>query len=289
LSPEDHKDLEWFFGEAPARFDRSTSGGIFDHIANSSPSAIREMGLEYGRPRALPVLNAAGDVIGRIEARDAVTARVTHESRTPSGFEPQDHDRRRFARISRLVQSLAATEHGSTHVAVLRAYFGDAGNQWAHLAVQSGPYEMVDKTVDGKPVRVAQKKTGNPCAAHASHGRIGALYALTRGGGLLLRYLAELARKKGQPDLGFTEDLRMQLEVSTPKVSDERKALLSRASSEARALVTVATLAWNDVRDQAVRDHVRDRPVVDTEKVANEHSMPVGRVRRILAEAGYGR
>lgn len=245
LSHFDHAELEWFFGVAPARFERSTSGSVLEKISSESPYEIMLRGFEYGRPGTEPVHGSQGQVIGH---RSALSARPTAEvkiaPKKPDDDETvqrEDYERTRFARISRRVQALAALPHGAVYVEVLRAYFGDSGNAWAHLALEGGPFEMVD----GK----AKKKASNPYAEHASHGRVGALYVLVRSGRLLLELLSALAKKKGQPDLGFTDDLRMRLEVCSSK-GPERKALLARARSEALALFAATVIAWNGLEAQ---------------------------------------
>jgi hypothetical protein len=274
-------DLEWFFGIAPAMLERSTAGGILDALENMSPFQIMQAGHQYGRPKTEKVYGTKGSAFEKavIGHRDGTTARPMSEYRNAKGVEPDDAALKRFARISRSVCALAAVEDGERHVAVLKVYFGDAGNVWEHLATVGGTYEVkreVDKDSDREvsvheepepgtaAARLAAPKSkhgetlSNPqpaireahsvYAGHRAHGRIGSLYALTRGGRLVLEIAARRAKKKGQPFYDFGDQVRLQVELRSTSMSTEQTALVGRARREATALFVSACFAWNRVR-----------------------------------------
>jgi hypothetical protein len=266
LSRSEAEDLEWFFGVAPSQLERSTSGGIFDRIENMSPHEIMKAGFQFGRTGTEKVLGSNGAVIG---TRSALSARPTAEYRNAGGFEPDDTNMRRFARVSRSVLRLAeggSSEEGITyevskerraagemHVAVFKTYFGDVGNVWEQLSINGGLYEVaVDNSGNALKDERGQtllRKATTPNAGHRVHGRIVSLYAITRGGKLLLEYSAKLARKRGEPWYDFGDQVRLQLELrGATKLNGEQKALLARAQREARALFVSACFAWNRVR-----------------------------------------
>jgi hypothetical protein len=236
-----------------------------------------QAGYQYGRPKAEAVRSSTTDKV--IGYRDGTTARPTSEYRNARGVEPDDAALKRFARISRSVCILSEAVDGERHVAVLKTYFGDAGNVWEHLATVGGTLEVkreVDKAgrevavyedpepgskaarmaapkdattgVAKRVPQVAVRESHSVYAGHRSHGRIGALYALTRGGQLMLAIAAKRAKKKGQPFYDFGDQRRLQIELSNPKLTGDQAALLARAQREARALFVSASAAWNRVR-----------------------------------------
>ncbi len=271
LSSADFSHLEWQFSVAPSRFERSTSQGIHDSVESSSPWEIMKAGYEYGRPTREKVYsgdavrNEGGELVRDghgnvvretvIGHRDALSARPTAELVLPSGFTPDSVASRRFAWISRALRTLPIDVSGVRLADVLGAYFGARGNHWAQLSVQGGQHVMIEaKEADGTLGDRAERtyprgfrpveNAGNPYATHAAHGRIGAVYVLTRGGALVLEHIESEAKRKGQPDYGFGTDLRLQLEVSNGR-NEERRALLARANREARALFVTACIEWN--------------------------------------------
>lgn len=263
LNRQEADDLEWFFGVAPSLFWHST--GVPSDLM--SPHEIMRAGFEYRRVRD-----------------DKITAYPTAEYRNVKGVEPDRVTMRRFGRISSSVLRLG--EGGSTpdgrvrgeiYVAVFKTYFGDAGNVWDQLAVSGGAFEVARKPgptdADGNEIFkgeaiydeakpgddkpkfkgrvpvIREKRT--PDAGLRAHGRIGSLYALTRGGKLFLEYTARLAKKRGQPVYDFGAQVRLQLELrggGGSKLNDEQRVLLGRAQREARALFVLACAAWNVVR-----------------------------------------
>jgi hypothetical protein len=132
-------------------------------------------------------------------------------------------------------------------------YFGDAGNVWEQLSINGGMYEVA-KDNSGTVLKDERgqtllRKATTPNSGHRPHGRLGSLYALTRGGKLLLEYSAKLTKKKGQPFYDFGDQVRLQLELrGATKLNGEQKALLARAQREAHVLFVSACAAWNRVR-----------------------------------------
>lgn len=257
-------DLEWFFGVAPTRFAHST-GVPSDAM---SPFEIMKAGFEYGTPSNEKVYSSQPGADGKhyvIGNRSGLTARVTAEYRNIGGIEPDRVTIRRFGRISSNVLAVAkgdGTHEGRTfgemHVSVLKTYFGDEGNVWEQLSIAGGAFEVVRDEESGRAQldekgQLLVREKRSPHSGHRTHGRIGAVYALTRGGQLLLRYSEKLAKKKGQPFYDFGDQVRLQLEVRG-KMNVEQRSLLARAQREARALFVSASFAWNRVRAREMKE-----------------------------------
>lgn len=261
LSRADVAEFEWFFGVAPSLFWHS-NGTPSDMM---SPHEIMRAGYEYRRVRA-----------------DKITAYPTAEYRNVRGVEPDSATLCRFGRMSSSVLALSEGSGspdgralGEVYVAVFKTYFGNDGNVWEQLAVSGGEFEVkrkpgpvdadgneivpgeviYEEPVPGERARLpgkvpAIRVSASPNAGHRAHGRIGSLYALTRGGQLLLEYSAKLAKRKGQPVYDFGDQVRMQLELRSgyEKLTEEQRALLARAQRESRSLFVSACFAWNRVR-----------------------------------------
>lgn len=151
-SPADAAALDWYFGPGQAAFERSTFGAMLEAAereayvtrtcANCTAGIIDATGAWCDR------CNGTGSVPVRKPRRGAEpTVRVTRH-REEVGFEPEDWQLRRYARVSRRLDALNPTD-----VAVLAAYHGDQGARWG-----------------------ATKR-----------GRLFAVYALTKAGARLLR------------------------------------------------------------------------------------------------------
>jgi hypothetical protein len=222
----EESDLLWYFGAAQAALERSTSGGTFERQGRYSPAQIKAAGYEYGRPAMEPVYSTDGEHI--IGQRSSLSAQITNEDNAPSGFSPDERAMERFAVVSRRVLALGRQPDGAQHIAVVQAYFGDAGNRWARIDVDATDPRTTDKGL----------------RSMRGHGRLAALYALTSAGQRLLRWSAEQDRKAGRADLGLPEQARMENEVAASSRSDVRKALVISAAKQARELLGLAWAAW---------------------------------------------
>jgi hypothetical protein len=274
LGRNEADDLEWFFGVAPSLFWHST--GVPSDLM--SPHEIMRAGFEYRRVRADNITayptaeyrNVKGVEPDRVTMRRF--GRIS--SSTLSLIAGPDGNAVDANGQPDLEARCASRLQGEALFLVLKTYFGNEGNVWDQLAVVGGAFEVArkegPKNADGDeiapgPVIYEEPKPGERArfkgrvplirekhsveAGHRAHGRIGSLYALTRGGKLLLEYSARIAKKKGQPWYDFSDQQRLQLELrGATKLNGDQKALLARAQREARLLFVSACFAWNRVR-----------------------------------------
>lgn len=196
-SREDETHLLWYFGLGQTAFERSTSGGMLDRAAQFANSDAW--------PR-VQVLNAAGACIGW---ESAITARPTAETRSISGYVPDEFAMTRYADVSRLMMKVERRDGLSA--TVIGLLFGDAGQRWA---------------------------TGE-------HGRLGALYHITTKGRLLIEAADKLP---GAVPLTAEQRIESICLVNKAQPKPERTIALAVCAREANKLEKRAREVWHLVK-----------------------------------------
>jgi hypothetical protein len=216
ISPYDEARLSWFFGLGQTAFERSTAGAMLKHaelFGNShvgwaySASEGREVVLFKRLPRepkSWAHLEAGKVVYGQHE----VTARPTAETRSSSGYTPDEEAMQRFADVSTVLR--VVEQRSWLAVVALESYFGDLGFMWAQQP---------------KP------------------GKLASLYHLTLAGRRLLEASAEEGRARGQPVVGAAAR-RMANEIARARKSERVRAALLRCERQAIELWRMAAEQW---------------------------------------------
>lgn len=204
LPPHDEAALDWYFGPGQTLLERSTMGGMLERARLFATDFLPDPELDTAR---------------RIWARDepwaeppgALTARPRGGGHQASGYTPEEGLLSRFARVSRIMQQLAARDVDAAGALVL--YYGDQGVRWGRTRL----------------------------------GRIFALMPFTVSGKELLQ--RERRRTKGI-DLGLShaEELSNVLEVDRVQPVAARRALAEKARREALSVYEHAAVMWVEVK-----------------------------------------
>jgi hypothetical protein len=219
ISPHDEALLTWFYSTGQTVFERSTMGPMLEHAKHFGNMFT---GVEAREDRERVIYELACERIpryatpwGRVQdgaivySGREVTARPTAETRTPSGYTPNLRDMEMHAEVTGVLRAMDWRA-----VAVLRAYYGDDGAEWARRP---------------KP------------------GRIGALFVLTRTGARMLEAAAQEAVKRGQPLASMSPQRHMANEVAA-KQTDQRRVRLLQCERQALLLRAEACAAWGEAR-----------------------------------------
>jgi len=219
ISVQDELSLTWFFSQGQIAFERSTMGPMLERAEmfgnEFTGVAVREEGrlvihqLAYERLRRDPTpwgRVADGEIV--YSGRE-VTARPTAETRNASGYTPELRDLYKHAEASMVLRTMDWRA-----VAVLRAYYGDDGAEWARRP---------------KP------------------GRIGALFVLTRAGARMLEAAEQDATKRGQPRACMSPQRHMANEVAA-KQTEQRRARLLQCERQALLLRAEAWRTWCEAK-----------------------------------------
>lgn len=214
-------DLDWYFGEGSATFERSTFGSQLEHAALFA-SATRPC-FDCG---GIPESTYGGEVGGTGFAESGaecrrccgvgwvvcdqrpsgpLTVKPKPVPRAESGYWPGHDTLVRFATVSRVIRAVAETS--PVLASVLRAYYGDQGARWGLT----------------------------------KNGRIFSVYPLTKAG----RRLLETSRRKSESRDAVLHDdevLGVEQELQRAQPNDLRRLLLTRADMEARGLHVGALL-----------------------------------------------
>lgn len=193
-SREDESHLLWYFGLGQTAFERSTSGGMLDRAA------------QFANNDAWPRVQVLGKGGACIGWESAITARPTAESRSISGYVPDEFAMTRYADVSRNMQRVERKD-GLAALA-LSVFFGDIGQKWA--------------------------------TSGAEHGRNGALYRLTVKGRALIE-----ADEKVPGAIPLPADSRMWNIAFAGAKNADRKTALAVCARQAEALEKRARAAWH--------------------------------------------
>lgn len=219
ISIHDEARLTWFFGQGQTEFERSTMGPMLDHcelfgqrgeLVYSERALGYELHAERIRRDPAPwgrVHEGAIVTTGR-----EITARPTAETRNASGYTPNDAAMELFADVSGVLRVIE--RQSWLAVAVLEAWFGDLGAQWA---------------LEKKP------------------GRLASLFHLTPAGTKLLAVSADEAATKGQPVVG-TPSRRMANEIARAGKSERVRVAVLRCERQATELKRAASEMWCEAR-----------------------------------------
>lgn len=208
-------DLDWYFGEGSATFERSTFGSQLEHAelfalatrpcfdcggipasnfgGEVGGTGFTESGSECRRCRGL------GWVVCDQRPSGPLTAKPKPEHRAESGYWPGHDTLVLYATMSRVIKAVA--EASSLLACTLRAYYGDQGARWGLT----------------------------------KNGRIFAVYPLTKAGQRLL----EVSRRRSESrDTVLRDDevLGVEQELQRAQPNDMRRLLLDKADREARVL-----------------------------------------------------
>lgn len=219
-------DLDWYFGEGSATFERSCFGAQLEHAelfaramrpcfdcgglpqsvygGEVGGSGFAESGAECKR------CSGCGWVVCEQRLTGPLTVKPKPEHRGESGYWPGHATLVRFATVSRVVRAVA--DMSAALAGALRAYYGDQGARWGLT----------------------------------KNGRIFAVYPLTKAG----QRLVEASRRRSESrDAVLREDevLGVEQELQRQQPNDLRRLLLDRADREARVLHANALRAADEV------------------------------------------
>lgn len=216
-------DLDWYFGEGGATFERSTFGAQLAHAelfarttrpcfdcggvpestygGEVGGSGFTESGTECRGCRGI------GWIVCDQRASGPLTVRPKAPPHHESGYWPGHDALVRFATMSRVVKAVAAAK--AVLAGALRAYYGDQGARWGLT----------------------------------KNGRIFAVYPLTAAGQRLLK----MSRRRSEVVLQDDEVLGVEQEIQRSQPNDIRRLLLDRADREARVLHAEAILSADAV------------------------------------------
>ncbi len=205
--------LDWYYGEGSATFERSTFGDQLEHASlfagatrpcfwcGGIPASVyggevpgsgfTETGAECRK------CHGAGWVASdQRKADGALTAKPKPAARVESGYWPGHDALTRYATMSRVVNQVS--DMGRSLELALRAFYGDIGARWGRHA----------------------------------YGRIFAVYPLTRAG----TRLCETSRRRSIEALQDVDILQNEKVLQGQQPNDIRRLLFDRADREARVL-----------------------------------------------------
>jgi hypothetical protein len=216
ISDADERDLRWYFSVGQTAFERSSMGGMLANAELFASSGRYDVVANEWFAVPFPPTNPTPDD----DLGDPLKARPRGDKGDKLGYEPDHATLNKYGDVSR---SLMNVERADPIARVaLERFYGDRGAAWARI---------------------------DPPAP----GRIASLYLLTGAGQRLLTTAAEKDRAKGYPDLGLSEDRRLENLIAQQEKSpaEWRHALLLRAGGQAAALYADACRAWNEHRKAA--------------------------------------
>lgn len=185
IPARDQADLSWFLGEGLTIFYRSPFGATLE----------RQMNARF---------DSRGKRIPRVQDT-WTTMPVKRDSYEPS-YTPDDSALTRFARVSRKLRSLEASDPMSCRV--LEAYYGDSGARWGRESV----------------------------------GRLFAVFPLTKRGGALIAQVRK--RFETSVDIRDEEIIGTEADLQLRQPNDVRRMRLIKIRDEAEQLLLAAHKAW---------------------------------------------
>jgi len=154
-SLRDETDLLWYHGQGQTAFERSTMGGMLERA--------QQFGMDKMVWPREPVLNAAGATIGW---ESAITARPTAETKSISGYVPDDQALTRYAHVSSLM--LLVERSDRLAATVIGLFFGELGNRWALGTTGHGRHgSLYHLTAKGQALVAATSADAIQMAPHA--------------------------------------------------------------------------------------------------------------------------